>query len=141
MKAFVLAVFLLIGSSQAFGGKPPEVVAKAFKQKFPSAININWVEEPDNFWLASFNLQNKKGSIRYTIDGHWIWAEIEKPYSELREEVRNAIKRDYGPWCTILSIQLEEYIGGGSCYVVKVTCGNGIDESVYDEKGWPPPRI
>jgi hypothetical protein len=141
MKTFILTLLLFSGSITVFAGKPPESVAKAFKQKFPSAINIKWVKERDNFWLASFNINNRKASVKYTIDGYWIWAEMEKPYSELRVEIRDAIKRDYGPWCTILSIYLQEWVGCGSQYVVKMTCGNGIDESVYDEKGWLPPRI
>lgn len=163
MKTFVLIVLLFIESVPILAQEPPAVVVIALKKKFPSALNIKWVRQStrstestidlnDNsytspkityyyYWEASFYLNNKKASSRFTSDGHWFWGKVEKPYAELREEVKNAIKRDYGPWCTILSIYLLEYAGQGSCYQVKVTCGNGIDESVYDENGWPPPKI
>jgi hypothetical protein len=140
MKTFVLTILLFIGSIQIFAVKQPEVVAKAFKQKFPSALNIKWVKDRDNLWNVSFKLNNKKTSASFSSDGHWIWGEIEKPINELRDEVKDAIKRDY-PRCEIISIYLREWVGMGSWYKVKVKCGNSISEASYDEHGWPPPKI
>jgi hypothetical protein len=140
MKAFVLTSLLLIGSSQLFAGKPPEVVAKAFKQKFPSAINIKWTTDHNNYWMARFSLNNKYASSTFTSDGHWIWGELEKSIKEVREEVKNAINRDH-PNCEIISLTLTEYIGEGSWYDVKFKCGNTIGYATYDEKGLPPPKI
>jgi hypothetical protein len=163
MKTFVLIVLLFIESIPILAQEPPTVVVNALKKKFPSAINIKWVKQSNAsyeytidlnnnsstppkityhyYWDANFTLNNKKASSSFTSDGHWVWGKVEKPYAELREEVKNAIKRDYGPWCTILSIYLVECTGLGSSYEVTVTCGNGIDESVYNENGWPPPKI
>jgi hypothetical protein len=140
MGAFLLSVFLFIESSQILAGKPPEVVAKAFKQKFPSALNIKWAKDRDNLWGVSFNLKNKKASAGFTSDGHWFWGEVEIPINEVREEVRDAIKRDY-PDCKIISIYFREYVGSPSWYDVKTKCGNDISESTYDQNGAPPPKI
>jgi hypothetical protein len=135
MKDFVLAILLFIGSSQIFAEKPPEIVAKVFKQKFPSAINIKWEKEGDNLWEAKFNLKKNRLSAVFTSDGHWIRSEMEISIVELREEVRKAIKQDY-PSCEIISLRMIDAVGMGSWYWVDVKCGDKISHEVYDSNGY-----
>ena len=161
MKNFVIVLLLSFLTIETYAGKPPRVVSNALKQKFPSATDITWKrdsssvfhgmmtmkgvwiyknERYDYYWIAEFKLGNKNASAEFSTDGHWLWAEVERTYSEVREEVKNAIKRDYSN-CGIISIHLGEFVGGGSWYDVRVKCGSKEFESSYDENGWLPPRI
>jgi hypothetical protein len=135
MRCLVLAVLLFIGSSQIFAGKPPEVVAKVFKQKFPSAINIKWEQTGDKLWEVKFNLKNSRLIAVFTSDGHWVRSEKEISYLELREEVRKAIKRDY-PSCEIIALRMIDAVGMGSWYWLDVKCGDKISGEVYDSNGY-----
>jgi len=140
MKAFFLTVLLFIGSSQIFAGKPPEVVAKALKQKFPSAINITWIREDSYHWKSNFTTKNRKLSASFDSDGHWYLSQMEITFAELRiDEVRSAIKKDY-PSCTIVSIIINER-QFGTFYDVKVKCGNTISYDTYDGNGMHLPKI
>jgi hypothetical protein len=142
MKALVLSVLVFIVSIQIIADTPPKVVVKALKQKFPSAVNIIWVKDQDhaNLWEASFNLREKLASATFTSDGHWIKSTLEISLTELRDEVKAAVKRDY-PGCEIISIKITEWLSIGTWYDVKVRCGNEINWPTYDSYGLPPPRI
>ncbi len=108
MKGSVIILFMLCGLFQTIIKIPPEAVAKAFKQKFPSAINIKWkmeksvheeiifnpkgkmpslVKKSSNFWYVSFNLKEKEILACYTEDGHWISSRMKLTILELRDEV------------------------------------------------------
>ena len=156
MKTILFATILLIGSVQSFVKEPPPKVLKAFTQKFPSAMDIKWIEEDnirkgtfnskeyvqdnENTWKVRFKLKDKNASARFTLDGHWLWSELEKSLAGTREEVRSALKRDY-PKCEVLSIYIREYVGSGSWYDIKIKCDDLIKDVSYDYKGWPFPKI
>jgi len=141
MKALVFALILLIGSVRVFAQKPPEVVAKAFKQKFPSAVNINWhnILYSDN-WKAFFNLKDRNATASFTKEAEWYESTLEIKAKELNDEVKFAVKRDH-PSCEIISAILTE----GKIItwdLVKIKCGYKIIEVCYDYRGMSfPPKI
>jgi hypothetical protein len=135
MKTFVLTFLLLIGSIQVFAGKPPEAVAKAFKQKFPSAVNIKWVKERGNYWEVSFNLKDKKVFAEFTADGHWLRSNMKISITELRDEVKSGVKFYY-PSCEIISIEMIESVSAGTYYEIEVKCGDKNYKEIYDSNGY-----
>jgi hypothetical protein len=160
MKTILFATILFFGSGQSSVKEPPIKIMKAFNQKFPSAMNIQWIEkdnriegtrnimgkiqkfvqDDENTWKVNFKLKDKRAAATFTLDGHWLWSELEKSLDDTREEVRSAIKRDY-PSCEVLSIYIQEYVGRGSVYKIKIKCGDMIEDVYYDHNGWPPPRF
>lgn len=116
MKTILLSTVLLVLSVQSSLTDPPIKVMKAFKQKFPSAINIKWNEEDnksnvtccingkivkylqddENTWKADFILGDKKTSATFDLEGHWLVSWQELKWDDLGlEEVKEAIKKDF----------------------------------------------
>ncbi len=160
MKSILIAALVLFWSVQSYISNPPEAVSKAFKLKFPSAVNIKWIEEENrtewtsnfngkiqksvqdlpNTWKVSFKLKDKNATATFTEDGHWLRSELETTISDVREEVQSSVKKDH-PKCEVLSVLLIETFNQGTWYHVKVKCGNSISTSEYDWNGWPPPKF
>jgi hypothetical protein len=139
MKISLMIILLLFGTLQS--QNPTQKVRNALKQKFPSAVNINWQKIPysDN-WKAVFNLRDRKVTASFTKEAEWFESTMEITAHELNEEVKFAIKRDY-PKCEILSAIINE----GQIItwdLVKIKCGDKIFEVSYDYRGMSfPPRI
>ena len=116
MKTILVAVILLNLSFQNALNEPSNDLLKSFKQKFPSAKNIKWIEEDNrikvtaeimgkiekwvqndpNTWKVIFLLGNRKTSARFDLAGHWLDAQQEIILEELGvAEVISAIKKDF----------------------------------------------
>ena len=140
MKTFGLTILIFIGSIHILAGPPPELVLKAFRQKFPSANSTKWSKEQKNFWKANFKLKDKNASVTFTSDGHWIHYQMEINVEELREEVRSAVKEDY-PGCEIISVNFFEFVGSPQLFEVKTRTGSTIDITGYMYNGSHIPRF
>jgi hypothetical protein len=156
---YLLATFLLILTLQNPLKEPPHKVLKALKQKFPSAVNIQWNEDDNkitvningkiykyvqNFestWEANFLLGDRKTFVRIDLEGHWLLAQQEIKYEEIGvNEVKTAIKRDFIN-CEILFIKINNSAFGGTWYDVEGKCGNEQKIESYDYIGLPfPPK-
>ena len=161
MKTIFLATILFILSVQSSLKEPPNKVLKAFKQKFPSAMNIKWTEEDnktkvtsnlmgkiykyvqdeENTWKANFMLGDRKTSTTFDLEGHWLIARQEIKLEDIGVvEVSSAIKKDYYD-CEILSIKINNSAFIGTWYDVEGKCGNSPKIKSYDYIGLPfPPR-
>ena len=146
MRTLGIIIFLFIALVKTISAQS-ELVIKALKQKFPSAVNINWVKDYDYYktsynWKANFNLNDKKASAVFTQDGHWLQSQMEITIEEIGiEEVRSAIKKDY-PGCEIISVIIHNSLFIGTWYYIKAKCENKESESSYDSNGWPfPPKM
>jgi tRNA U38,U39,U40 pseudouridine synthase TruA len=114
MKIILIALFILYGQGSL--KDPPEKVLKAFKQKFPSAIDVNWIEEEnkvhvtsnfdgkiykyvddhENTWTANFMYGGRKTSATFDLEGHWQRSQQEINWDDIGvKEVREAIKKDF----------------------------------------------
>jgi hypothetical protein len=161
MKTILLATVLFILSVQSSLKEPSNKVLKAFKQKFPSAMNIKWIEEDnrirvtsnfmgkiykyvqddENTWNANFILGERITSATFDQEGHWLFALQEIKLEDIAvEEVNAAIKKDYYD-CEILSIKIYNSAFIGTWYDVEGKCGNNAKLESYDYIGLPfPPR-
>lgn len=73
----ILAAAALLFATSTFAAKGPEkvsaVVKKAFEQQFATARNVNW-EKTDDFYFASFRLNDKDVSVAYNESGELVGA-------------------------------------------------------------------
>jgi hypothetical protein len=160
MDTFLLVTALIFLSFQSSLTEPPNKVLNAFKQKFPTAMNVKWIEEDnkssgtayimgkvykyvqddENTWKANFIIANKKTSATFDLDGHWLIAQQEIKLEDIGvKEVSSAIKKDYHD-CEIRSIKIVNISSGGTYYDVEGKCGNASRIRSYDYIGlpWPP---
>jgi hypothetical protein len=140
MRTLLITLFIIVESVNSILSQP-NLAIKELKRKFPSAVKIKWTKD-DDYWVASFNLKDRKASAEFTPDGHWIHSQMEITLSEIGvKEVRSAITKDFTN-CEIISIIIHNSLFSGTWYDVKAKCGGKERNSSYDYRGWPwPPRI
>jgi hypothetical protein len=158
----LLATILFVISLQTPLKEPPNKVLKTFRQKFPSAMNITWIEEEnkikvisnydgkiykyvqkgENTWKANFILGDRKTSAIFDLEGHWLRAQQEIKLEDIAvQEVSSEIKKDYRD-CEILSIKINNSASYGTSYDVEGKCGDKPKLKSYDYMGLPfPPKI
>jgi hypothetical protein len=143
MKTLILILSLSIAFFANILEAQPIVIVKALKQKYPSAININWTKGRNNYgWEANFTLGGKKTAATFDPEGNFIVVQQEIKLEEIGiKEVISAIKRDYSG-CKIISIKINNDFLGFTFYNVIGKCGDSQKESSYDWIGRPwPPKI
>ena len=101
----------------------------------------NYVQDRENTWKANFMLGDRKTSVTFDLEGHWLEAQQEIKLEDIGvEEVSSAIKKDYCD-CEILSIKINNNVFYGTWYDVDGKCGNTPKVKSYDYIGLPfPPR-
>lgn len=96
-----LTLFLLaagIATSFAQVRKIPAEVTEAFKQKYPTAINVEWRDRLSNF-SAVFESDNAYYEARFNSKGEWQLTENEIEESDLPDEVKDGYdKSKYADW-------------------------------------------
>jgi hypothetical protein len=94
----ILAALTLLVATSAFAANGPEkvsaVVKKAFEQQFNNASNVSW-EKSDDFYFASFKLNDKNVSVAYNEAGELVGASRVITAAELPLSVSLAIKEKY----------------------------------------------
>ncbi len=92
-KLIMVAIIAMLSTSALFATEVPEVVKKAFQQKFPTAKKVKWEKEKNNDFEASFILNDKEISAVYSIDGQLKETETEIAVSELPKSVIDALAK------------------------------------------------
>lgn len=135
MKNFIskIAVLLLV-TNIAYAGKVPEIVKKAFNQKFKGATHVQWEKENTNEWEANFEFQGHKMSANYTNNGEWLETETTLSVSELPKEITDAVKKKY-PKAIIKEADRVGRINMGLQYEVEIKTGQQVKGLILDEKG------
>lgn len=102
MKKLVLAlaVILIAGLSSASANNPAYVnkrVSSAFQAEFTHAKNVSWVES-SKYVMAKFSLNNNILFAYYNPDGSFIGVIRNILTTDLPENLRRTIKKDYGSY-------------------------------------------
>ena len=78
--------------------KIPSEVTEAFKQKYPTATNVEWRDKLSNF-SAVFESDNVQYEARFNSKGEWQLTENEIEESDLPEVVKDGFdKSKYADW-------------------------------------------
>ncbi len=78
--------------------KIPSEVTEAFKQKYPTASNVEWRDKLSNF-SAVFEADNIQYEARFNSKGEWQLTENEIDESDLPEAVKDGYdKSKYADW-------------------------------------------
>src|SRR6476660_26501 len=118
----VLALLAVMFSTSAFansGDKVTKAVATAFQKNFSGAQNVSW-ETTDDYYLASFQLNNKEVSAAYNEKGELIGMSRKLEVADLPLTVSKA-----------LQTQFEGYVIAGT--VTEVVCDGSTSYHVTAE--------
>lgn len=140
MKTLIITIIFVFGFLLNILNAQPQVVTKGLNQKYPTAKDIKWIKENEN-WKAEFLLGNRKTSAIFDLEGHWLSAKQKINLEEIGvEEVKIAISKDFSN-CKILSIYIINMATTGTFYEVGGICGSESRNRYYDYIGLPPPKI
>lgn len=121
LSSFILLHYLL----------PPGLVLEAFKQKFPSAVQIKWSKENAHEYEAEFKMNNEFYSANFNDKG--IWLETESPITldGLPDPVKKLIK----PNDKVIHLYKIEKADGTIHFEIEIKKGFIIREKLYDQDG------
>lgn len=99
--SLLLALALIVttvATSFAQVRKIPSEVTEAFKQKYPTATNVEWRDKLSNF-SAVFESESMQYEARFNTKGEWQLTENEIEESDLPEAVKDGYdKSKYADW-------------------------------------------
>jgi len=136
MKQFILMSFMLAISSVLFAGNPPETVNKAFKQKFPNAVEIKWEKDGVQEWEANFKLEGINMTSNFNNSGEWLETETEIPASKIPDKIIMAINASYKNY-KVVSGAIIERSKASTIYEVDIKSGAIKKEVLYNLDGSP----
>lgn len=91
-------IVVTVASSFAQVRKIPSEVTEAFKQKYPTATNVEWRDKLSNF-SAVFESDDEQYEARFNSKGEWQLTENEIEESDLPESVKDGFdKSKYADW-------------------------------------------
>ena len=93
-------------------------VASAFNEKYASAKNITW-SQAQNFYFASFDLDQASLSVAFTADGEFIAVSRQIAFSQLPMAASEAINQFYAGY-VIPSVVNEIVLQGETNYYLTV---------------------
>ena len=125
---------MLAISSILFAGNPPETVNKAFKQKFPNAVEIKWGKEGAQEWEANFKLDGINMSSNFNNSGEWLETETEIAASKIPDKIIMAINNSYKN-CKIVNGAIIERLKASTIYEVDIKIGVVKKEVLYNLDG------
>jgi hypothetical protein len=98
LPAFLVMFFLGVNISYAQVRKIPSEVTEAFKEKYPTATNVEWRDKLSTF-SAIFESDKIKYEARFNSKGEWQLTQNEIEESELPEVVKDSYdKSKYADW-------------------------------------------
>ena len=93
--AFAFVALFVIGAQNTLLAqirKVPAAVTEAFKQKYPSASNVEWKDKVTLF-MASYEQDGKKHEARFTSKGEWKSTETEVGEAGLPAAVKDGFDK------------------------------------------------
>ncbi len=114
---------------------PPQLVTKAFNEKFPHATKVNWAIENECCWKAKFVNNNRQHVARFNLNGNWLETKVPLNKSEIPSLVVDKALGLY-PKYNIKKIQISENRKRGFAFEVILMNEDSITEIAIDRKGY-----
>lgn len=112
----------------------PDAVSKALKDKYPSAIDIEW-ERKGSYFVAECRMDGKEMDVWYDTHAIWQLTEINIFWSDLPPAVQTAFNGgEYAGW-KLEDIDALEYALHPMQYVIEVENGRMEYQLFYAENG------
>lgn len=124
---------VMLGNN-SFACTPPEMVLKAFNQKFPNATNVKWDKENKNEYEAEFKWNGGKYSANFDKSGEWLETESPTTFNQLPEEVKKAFNTSYKN-AKVKGVSKTETSKGKTIYEVEMKQGLKTVEKFYTADG------
>jgi outer membrane biogenesis lipoprotein LolB len=134
-KSFLIAIAILFSCSlYAQNSGLPDVVSKAFEQKFPKAKKVKWLNENIDDFQAEFALDSLTETATFTNKGEWIQTGINVPIPIINHLTALSIKKKY-PKSKINKIVKIENVKKQVYYEIELKKGDELEYVNYDENG------
>jgi hypothetical protein len=102
---FLWLLFFLYNALDAFG-QPPSLVTNAFHAKYPSARQVQWTNQSDEY-KATFQADGFNYETKYNSKGDWKVSQRQISYNDIPQQVKNTFKKsDYAQWTPQMSYVL-----------------------------------
>ena len=130
----ILVLGLLFSASTLKATEVPDVIEKAFQQKFPTAKKVKWEKEKSNDYEVSFVLNDKEVSALYSPDGQLKEKETEISISEIPKVVVDALNKKY-PNVKIDEASKIERADNSIVYETEVKINKKKTDLLFDQNG------
>lgn len=121
------------GKAKKEEDKAPEKVETAFKQKFPTATDVEWKKENDTEWEAEFKMDGKEYSANFNADGQWQETENEIEITAIPAVIKTNVDSVYAGY-EIEEAEVSE-TSKGKQYELKLEKGETSIGVFYTEDG------
>jgi hypothetical protein len=135
MKNLIILLVLVLGFSFTTSAQKdaPEVVKKAFAQKFAAVKSVKWDKESANEWEAEFTFNGKEMTASYDNAGKWLESETEITSKELPAPVSATLAKDFAGYkIGEIGIVEDPAMKG---FEVALTKGTTALEVIFDASG------
>lgn len=135
MKHIILVtVFVTVIATSCFGKvTPPSAVASAFKQKFPTAINVSWGKENAHEYEADFTENGVKHSANFSESGKWVETETATDFNSLPAKVKASFNAQHKGAKQNEVAKIER--ANGVIYEIEIKEGKKGKDCLYNEDG------
>lgn len=134
MKHIILVVCLALMASTTKAIHVPDLVSKAFQQKFPTVKKVKWEKENDADFEAEFTLNGKQVSAVFAADGAWRETETELKASELPAHIVSAFNKLY-PGNKIREAAVIQRLNSGTLYEIETKVNGEETDILFDASG------
>lgn len=107
----------------------PEKVLTALTQKFPNAKHIKWEKENDSEWEAEFEMNTKKYSANFNLEGEWMETESEIQPDELPGAVLIRFNEQFTTY-TVKEVELGESPAGTFYEIELIVNGEELEVEI-----------
>ena len=98
--------------ASSFAQTRSAIVQKAFKKKFPSAVDVVWTKGGSNNWEAEFRVGQINSTAYFGADGTWYETESEIRVLDLPQSVSDSILAKYPDWIITEAYKIESVENG-----------------------------
>lgn len=111
----------------------PEIVLAAFAEKFADVKTVKWEQESQTLWEAEFKMKGADYTAIFDYNGQWLETEHNIKKSEIPENLKAAISKDYAGYKIEKAEMVESPAGTG--YEIELEKGEEEVTLMVDTKG------